>query len=146
MPGAGYTAVVTPTVLLHPLPGEKRALVVARLVERLHRDGRRLVVWVADAARRRVLDDFLWTFDQVSFVPHAAWAGGEGEVEDPVVLLGEAANPNRADVLVVGDELPPAAWATAFAEVHDFAPAGADGDQRRACWQAAGFEAVETAD
>lgn len=127
-------------MILHRLPGSKRALEVARLAERLFAGGHRLVVWVADEGRRAIMDDFLWTFEKLSFVPHAVWGPSTGAVEDPVVLVGEPVNPNRADLLVVGDEIPPAEWAATFAQVHDLAPPGPAGGGRRTAWEEAGFE------
>jgi DNA polymerase IIIc chi subunit len=120
---------------LHDLQTDKRAADLARLVERLAAEGRRLVVWVADEGRRQIFDDWLWTFDQLAFVPHGVWQPGLDRAEDPVVLLGEEGNPNRATVLVVGDELPPAEWARGFDEVHDFIQPGPDGEERREWWR-----------
>jgi DNA polymerase-3 subunit chi len=122
-------------LVLHDLPTDKRAGELVQLVEAMASSGRRIVVWIADDGRRKILDDYLWTFDKTSFVPHAVWQPTMGELDEPVVLVGEAANPNRADVLVVGDELPSEEWAREFDEVHDFIPPGADGDERRRWWQ-----------
>lgn len=119
---------------LHDLATDKRAGDLARLVESLSADGKRLVVWVADEGRRQIFDDWLWTFDRLSFVPHSVWQPTLGEVDDPVVLLGVEGNPNRATVLVVGDDLPPVDWAREFAEIHDFIPPGDGGDERRSWW------------
>lgn len=121
---------------LHPLPGSKRAAEVADLVARLHADRRRVIVWVSDEGRLKVLDEFLWTGDKLSFVPHAAWFEGADLADEPVVLVCQPVNPNRAEVLVVGDGLPPLDWAAGFAEVHDLVPAGEPGDERRAHWRA----------
>lgn len=93
-----------------------------------------VVVWVADEGRRQILDDYLWTFQKLAFLPHVLWGPELGEMDDPVVLVGEAANPNRATVLVVGDDPPPGGWAATFDEVHDFIPPGETGDERRAFW------------
>ena len=49
--------------------------------------------------------------------------------------MGEPVNPNRAEVLAVGDELPPVEWVEEFDEVHDLLPPGADGAARRAWWK-----------
>lgn len=120
---------------LHPLASDKRARELAAVVERLQREGIRVVVWVADEGRRQILDDYLWTFDKLAFVPHLLWTAGLGDVDDPVVLVGEPVNPNRAAVLVVGDELPPGAWAASFDEVHDLIEPGSGGERRRAYWE-----------
>ena len=104
------------------------------MLERLHASRKRVVVWVADEGRRQILDDYLWTFRKLAFVPHAVWSPSLGEVDDPIVLVGEPANPNGASVLVVGDDPPPAAWATKFEEIHDLIAPGADGEERMAFW------------
>jgi len=122
-------------LVLHDLQSDKRAGELARLIESLAADGHRLIVWVADEGRRQIFDDWLWTFDKISFVPHALWQPSLGEVEDPVVLVGEPGNPNRATVLVIGDDLPPEGWARDFDEVHDLIAPGADGDERRGWWE-----------
>ena len=122
-------------LVLHDLHSDKRAGELAKLIESLAANGNRLVVWVADEGRRKIFDDWLWTFDKGSFVPHIVWQSAMGEVGDPVVLSGEEANPNRATVLVVGDDVPPEDWARGFDEVHDFIPPGDDGSERRAWWQ-----------
>jgi len=123
-------------LVLHPLPGAKRAAEVADLVARFHAERRRVVVWVSDEGRLQVLDEFLWTSDKLSFLPHAAWAEGADLVDEPVVLVCRPVNPNHAEVLVVGDGLPPLDWAAGFEEVHDLVAPGEPGDERRAYWQA----------
>jgi len=123
------------TLILHDLASDKRAGDLARLIESLASEGKRVAVWVADEGRRKIFDDWLWTFDRLSFVPHGVWQPGMDPSDDPVVLLGSEANPNRATVMVVGDDLPPEDWARSFDEVHDLIPPGPAGEQRRAWWQ-----------
>ena len=122
-------------LVLHSLRGSKRARKVADLLDQLHREGDRVVVWVADAGRRQILDDYLWTFEKLAFVPHFLWGPELGEVEDPIVLVGEPANPNQANALVVGDELPPGVWAASFDVVHDLVAQGEEGADRSAFWE-----------
>ena len=120
---------------LHPLKTEKRAGELAVLLERLHRQRVRVVVWVADEGRRQILDDYLWTYRKLAFLPHVIWSPEFGEVEEPVALVGEPANPNSATVLVVGDDPPPGAWAATFDEIHDLLAPGETGEQRRLYWE-----------
>jgi DNA polymerase IIIc chi subunit len=119
---------------LHELASEKRAGELTALLSRLHESRARVVVWVADEGRRQILDDYLWTFQKLAFLPHVLWGPSLGEVEESIVLVGEPANPNRATVLVVGDDPPPGAWAASFDEVHDLIPPGKNGNDRRAFW------------
>jgi len=119
---------------LHVLKIPKRAKQLAELLDQLHRQGARVVVWVADEGRRQILDDYLWTFEKLAFVPHILWSQPLGEVDDPIVLVGEAANPNRASMLVVGDDLPEGSWAATFEVVHDLVGDDEQGAARREFW------------
>jgi DNA polymerase IIIc chi subunit len=120
---------------LHDLKTDKRAGELAALLSRLHAARERVVVWVADEGRRQILDDYLWTFQKLAFLPHLLWGPDLGTVEEPVVLVGEPANPNGASILVVGDDPPPGAWAASFDEVHDLIPPGEDGQRRAEFWE-----------
>ena len=119
---------------LHQLSSDKRAGELAALLSRLHEARARVVVWVADEGRRQILDEYLWTFQKLAFLPHSLWGPEQGEVEEGMVLVGEPANPNHATVLVVGDEPPPGPWAATFEEVHDLIPPARTGEERRAFW------------
>lgn len=125
------------------MPGQKRAAEVAALLTKLYGARRRVVVWVEDEGRAKILDDFLWTFGKLTFLPHAIAADGVDASEEPVVLVTGPTNPNRADVLVVADGLPPLEWAAAFAEVHDLVPPGSVGEERRGYWDSWPGERVE---
>ena len=132
-----------PRLILHDLPGAKRAGELALLVQELFRRGRRVVVWVADDGRRAILDDYLWSFDRHAFVPHVSWDPDHTAADleqERVVLVGEPANPIGADVLVIGDSLPPGQWLEGFEEVHDLLPPGDAGEQRRRGWRELGLE------
>lgn len=129
---------------LHPLPSIKRAAEVAELAARLHGERRRVVIWVSDEGRMRILDDFLWTSDKLAFLPHAVWAEGVDVADEPVVLVSLPVNPNQAEVLLVGDGLPPLDWAAGFAEVHDLMEPGEAGEERRAYWRQLGPTTAET--
>jgi DNA polymerase III subunit chi len=128
------------TVTVHRIGGAKKALDVCRIVEELYLAGKRVVVYVSDSGRAAILDEYLWTFSQPSFVPHVMWTGA-GEVEEPVVLVcGEPANPNGAGALVIADRLADPEAARGFAEVHDILARVAEDEGKVAAWRAAGFE------
>ncbi len=130
-------------VVLHHLAGTKKALDACRLVERIYQSGKRVAVYLSDRGRASMLDDYLWTFAQNSFVPHTLW-DGQGTADDPVVVVtGALANPNRAEVLVIGDQLADREAAKAFAEVHDFVTASSEDQGKAQAWEAAGFVVAE---
>ena len=130
-------------VVVHRLAGSKKALEACRLTEGLYRAGKRVTVWVADGGRAAVFDQYLWTFAQSSFVPHTLWDGAS-ELDDPVAIVtGTLSNPNRGDVLVIGDTLADPASARGWAEVHDLAGAAPEDAGKREAWEAAGFAVKE---
>ncbi len=119
---------------LHELKTEKRAGELSALLMRLFDARARVVVWVADEGLRQILDDYLWTFQKLAFLPHVLWGPNLGEVEEAIALVGEPVNPNQATVLVVGDDPPPGDWAATFDEVHDLIAPGQGGEERRSFW------------
>lgn len=130
-------------VVLHSLGGTKKALDACRLVESLYQRGKRVTVFLSDSGRAAMLDEYLWTFAQHSFVPHVLW-DGQGEVEDPVVLItGTLANPNGASVLVIGDRIAEPGEAGGFREVHDFVTTAPEDEGKRKAWEGAGFKVDE---
>ncbi len=132
-------------VTLHRLSGSKKALDACRLAEALYRGGSRVVLFVSDRGRAAVLDEYLWTFAQNSFVPHALWDGAGSPDEPVVIVAGSLANPNGASVLVVGDRLDEPGAAREWDEIHDFVTGAAEDEGKRAAWAAAGFEVREVA-
>ena len=120
---------------LHQLKTEKRAGELTALLSKLYESRARVVVWVADEGRRQILDDYLWTYQKLAFLPHVLWGPNLGEVEEPIALVGEPVNPNHATVLVVGDDPPPGAWAATFDEVHDLIVPGKSGERRTEFWE-----------
>ena len=127
------------TVTIHRIVGAKKALDVCRIVEELYLAGRRVVVFVSDAKRAAILDDYLWTFSQPAFVPHCLWDGGAPVEEQVVLVSGELANPNGADVLVVGDRLSDLAAAGAFSDIHDVVAELVEDAGKSEAWEAAEF-------
>jgi DNA polymerase IIIc chi subunit len=129
-----------PAVVLHRLKGSKKAHEVCALVEALHADGQRIAVWVSDPGRAAILDQYLWTYSQSSFVPHVLW-DGVGEPDDPVVIVaGRFEHPPGTSTLVVVDRLPDPAAAASFVAIHDLDAGGAEDEGKAQAWTAAGFE------
>ena len=127
------------TVTIHRISGSKKALELCRVAEQLYLAGRRVVVFFADAKRAAILDDYLWTFAQSSFVPHCLWDGGAA-VEEPVVLVtGELVNPSGADTLLVADRIADLASAADFSEIHDIVAETAEDAGKPEAWKEAGY-------
>jgi DNA polymerase-3 subunit chi len=84
-----------------------------KLLERVLASGMRAVVMAGSAERVEALDAALWTYEQLSFLPHGSVRDGEAESQ-PIWLTTEDENPNGAKVLVLTD-------GAASAHVRDYA-------------------------
>lgn len=130
-------------IILHRLAGAKKALDACRLVEKLYLAGRRVAVWLADERKAQLFDQYLWTFADESFVPHAL-ATGPDVMEEPVVLItGPLRRTPGAEVLVLLDVPPNLQAVKDFDEAHDFITTAPDDVGRAEAWRSAGFEVTE---
>ncbi len=79
--------------------------VLPRLLDKAVAAGFRVVVRAADAGLLARLDAALWTFDPASFLPHAV--DGPYAADQPILLTGEPADANAADLIAVVDGVIP---------------------------------------
>ena len=78
-----------------------------KLAKKAFEDGRKLVVYAPDADRAREFDRLLWTFSQLSFVPHVH-AGHVLAGETPIIIAtDDQALPHHDALLNLGNEPPP---------------------------------------
>jgi DNA polymerase III subunit chi len=73
-----------------------------KLLERVLASGMRAVVMTGSAERVAAIDAALWTYEQLSFLPHGSARDGEAEFQ-PIWLTTDDENPNGAQVLVLTD-------------------------------------------
>jgi DNA polymerase-3 subunit chi len=73
-----------------------------KLLERVLASGMRAVVMAGSTERVEALDAALWTYEQLSFLPHGSARDGEAKFQ-PIWLTTEDENPNGAQVLVLTD-------------------------------------------
>ncbi|GJL85576.1 MAG: DNA polymerase III subunit chi [Micavibrio sp.] len=62
--------------------------------------GHRIVVKTADDSQTQRLNEYLWTYNPDSFLPHGSKKDGNAELQ-PIWLSSKDENPNNADVLIV---------------------------------------------
>jgi DNA polymerase-3 subunit chi len=102
--------------------------VLPRLLERAFASGLRVALRVPDPARRAALDQHLWTYDALSFLPHAA-EPCDSAADQPILLTATHTAANDAQMLIALEPpLPRDGFARAaliFADA-DAAPARAE--------------------
>lgn len=75
------------------------AVVLPRVMER----GQRAVVQVGSEERSEALANYLWTFDDSSFLPHGTQKDGFAERQPIWLTARDEPPPNEAEVLFLGD-------------------------------------------
>jgi len=73
-----------------------------KLLEKVVAGGMRAVVIAGSDERVAALDAALWTYEQLSFLPHGSARDGSAE-DQPIWLTTDDENPNGASVLVLTD-------------------------------------------
>lgn len=98
-------------------------LLACRLVEKAWKLGHKVYVHTADPTTAQQVDELMWTFRDVSFVPHSL-------TDEAPVRIGHQAPPDGFDELLVNlaDEVPPF-W-EGFQRVAEIVAGGDDAKQR----------------
>ena len=89
-------------VLFYHLQDMTLENVLPPLLEKSLERGWRVVVQSTSEERADALDAHLWTYRDDLFLPHATWRVGDAP-EQPIVLIAEEGNPNRANVRFLVD-------------------------------------------
>ncbi len=92
-------------VLFYHLQDMTLENVVPPLLEKSLERGWRVVVQSNSEERTEALDAHLWTYREDSFLPHASWRVADAE-DQPIILVVEDSNPNRANVRFLVDNAP----------------------------------------
>lgn len=62
---------------------------ICKLIEKVYKQGHRLYIHAADLAQAKLLNDTLWTFHDISFIPHKLYSDSDAEsVQKPPILIG----------------------------------------------------------
>ena len=77
-----------------------------RLVRKIYRAGQKVVVYHDDSVAMARLDQALWTFSQLDFIPHVM-AGSKDAADTPVLLACERGEFAHHEVLVNLSAQPP---------------------------------------
>lgn len=73
-----------------------------KLLEKAYQAAERVVVYAESEDRLDQLDHSLWTYAQLSFLPHATYKDTDADLQ-PIWLTNKVENPNNSDILVVLD-------------------------------------------
>ena len=128
----------------YKLQKPEKALHLCRLAQKYLSQGLRVLISVDDENQGVTLDRFMWGWEKDSFLPHVYDNGAVDSLDEPVVIVSREANPNGAEVLIMGRPLS-LSFISRFEIVVDFAElykedAAIASRQRFALYRDAGFE------
>jgi len=114
---------------------------MARFIEARVNEGRRVLVRVEDERKAAQWDQFLWTWDEQSFLPHSV-LGTEWPGDEPVTIAARTPAATPGVVLVCLDDVPPDEL-LAFDEIYELvdrcSDEGLERSRRRwSAWKATG--------
>lgn len=81
--------------------GAEPRYVAPRLVEKMYAQKQRGVLLIHDTHTYQDINDVLWTFSKVSFIPHGGKEDGLAPEDQPFWLTSTLENPNHANVLIL---------------------------------------------
>jgi DNA polymerase-3 subunit chi len=87
--------------LLAAADARARLTMACRLAEKAYEQGLKVTVRTGSLAETAEVDELLWTFAELSFVPHGVWPGEPESAATTAVLIGsKALPPTHHDVLI----------------------------------------------
>jgi len=109
-----------PKIEFIKLKRPEKARILSELAETYYLKGERVLVMVQDDNQGVTLDQFMWTWNKGSFVPHVYDNGAVECLDEPVVIATREDNPNGAQVLIMGSPCQ-VEFIRQFRQVIDFA-------------------------
>lgn len=105
--GSEASRPASPTTIEFAFNASNRLLAACQFTARRWSHAQQLVVYCADASRLNQFDALLWSFDDLSFVPHV-WAHDPLATQTPVLLTNTALSLPQAGLLLnLDDDCPP---------------------------------------
>ena len=89
-------------VLFYHLQNRTLESVLPPLLEKSLERGWRVAIQAGSEERADALDGHLWTYREDSFLPHGTWRDADA-ADQPVVLMVDEGNPNRANIRFLVD-------------------------------------------
>ena len=73
---------------------------VCQLAEKVRKEGYNIYIHTASREQAATIDDLLWTFRDISFLPHAAIDSTDAAEDSPIIIGWEGEDPQRRQVLM----------------------------------------------
>jgi len=77
-----------------------------KLVDAIYKKGNRITVYTQDTSKIEGFDSLLWSYEQLSFIPHLTESDPNLD-QTPIVIVSKPENHNNSNVLVLLDHTMP---------------------------------------
>ena len=97
-----------PQVDFYILEGNRQPDHVAcQLTARAFQQDLKILIRTRDEATAQALDNRLWTFSDISFIPHSLLSEDQGDISSPVLVSWQTCPPTHRDVMLnLGARIP----------------------------------------
>jgi DNA polymerase-3 subunit chi len=119
--------------ILHTQNRRAKEIFTCQLVDKAWHQGYRIYIQTSSMQQAKQLDDLLWTFNDISFLPHDMYASGESSSLSPILIGYSNEVCQEAEVLINRTETVPAFFAqfARIAEIIDDTPSARDTGRQR---------------
>ncbi|MEZ4485389.1 MAG: DNA polymerase III subunit chi [Syntrophotaleaceae bacterium] len=122
----------------------EKAKHLCELAEQFFQEGKKVFITVSDQNQAVTLDQFMWTWNKGSFIPHAYANGAVDCLEEPIIIDITENSSHGANVLIMGrpcnlEFVRHFQHVIDFAEIYDQQLA-AESRKRYASYREAGFD------
>lgn len=95
----------SPTFMFYHTEQPSEVKVLCKLIDTIYRKGFRCLVLCKDSTQMLQLDSTLWSYEQLSFVPHLHENDEKSEIEKtPVLLSTQIVTTNNPSVLILANQ------------------------------------------
>ncbi len=90
---------MSPDVSFYHLTSTPLERALPRLLEKVYASGAKALLFFDDEHMLKVIDDALWTYSQMDFLPHGTYQEANA-IRQPIYLTTGDENPNKADIVI----------------------------------------------
>ena len=102
---------------------------ICRLIEKAYKQGNHFYIHTADHTAAKHLNDLLWTFNDISFIPHTLYDVALHTSEKPPILIGHDDNAKLSGEILVNLTLRVPEFFTQFQRIIEIVPSQSEWQQ-----------------
>ncbi len=92
-------------VYFYYLKTPEKDIWICRIARNFYEQGKTVCILSASQVHAELLDQLLWTFEQLSFVPHEIVSDAGSVTQSPVLICSQKVEHIHADVLIIARDI-----------------------------------------